>query len=216
MKTKFLAIISSISIVLFASLSSKAEDSYLKINYGITSNNIGVTASSGAITSDDEDEGFMLSGGSMVGDFWGIDLMYYDMGDSKFTVTSDDVIKIDNANFSVDSGNGGDITQNITGFGIGLISSGSSGDDFLSLDYYVKLGVHSWDRDGSTTLLIDDDGFKSKFYNDGIGAYGGIGISINMFSNTSLDLAYDIIGVSNDVSFDNNSTLASAGLRIKF
>ena len=100
MKTKFLAIISSISIVLFASLSSKAEDSYLKINYGITSNNIGVTASSGAITSDDEDEGFMLSGGSMVGDFWGIDLMYYDMGDSKFTVTSDDVIKIDNANFS--------------------------------------------------------------------------------------------------------------------
>ena len=172
MKTKFLAIISSISIVLFASLSSKAEDSYLKINYGITSNNIGVTASSGAITSDDEDEGFMLSGGSMVGDFWGIDLMYYDMGDSKFTVTSDDVIKIDNANFSVDSGNGGDITQNITGFGIGLISSGSSGDDFLSLDYYVKLGVHSWDRDGSTTLLIDDDGFKSKFYNDGIGAMG--------------------------------------------
>ena len=63
---------------------------------------------------------FMLSGGSMIGNNWGVDVVYYDMGDSTITVTSDDTLTI-NANFSVGA-TGGDITQNITGVGLGLIT----------------------------------------------------------------------------------------------
>ena len=216
MNIKFRTIVAVLSLISLTCFSVKAENSYIKVNYGITSNSLGVSATKGSITTDEEDEGFMFSGGSMIGDFWGIDVMYYDLGDSKITVSVDDVITVDNANFAVDTGKSGDITQNTTGFGIGLITAGSSGDDFLSLDYYFKLGLHSWDKEGSTTLLIDNSGFASKFYNDGIGAYGGVGVSLNILTNTSLDLAYDAIGISNDASFSNNSTMASLGLRVKF
>ena len=205
-------------ILFFISFNLKANSNYFKFNYGISSNNIEASAASdtgsGAITTDEDDTGYMLSGGYMIGDNWGVDLMYYDMGDSTITVTKDDILKVENANFSVETA--GDITRNVTGFGIGLITASNNENKLLSLDYYLKLGIHSWDEGGSTTLMDDDTGFKSKYYNKGIGAYGGIGISMNLYENTSLDFAYDIIGVSSSVDFDNNSSLLSAGLRFKF
>ena len=215
MKTKYVSIIFLILLMFFASFSSKAGNSYLKINYGITSSNVEATAAVGTITTDSDDEGFMLSAGGLIGDFWGIDLMYYDLGDTKITVTSDDTITVNQSNFSTGKTNG-DITRNTTGFGLGLIAAGSSEEGFLGLNYYLKLGIHAWDRDGSTTLLLDNDGFKSKYYTQGIGAYGGIGVALNISDNLSLDLAYDLIGISSNASFENNSTLASAGLRVKF
>ena len=205
-------------ILFFVSFNLKANNNYLKLNYGISSNQINASAASGtasgAITKDEDDSGYMLSGGYMIGDNWGVDLMYYDMGETKVTVTTDDILQVDNANFSIATA--GDITRNVTGFGIGLITGSNNDNEFLSLDYYLKLGIHSWNKDGSTTLTDDNTGFKSIYYNKGIGAYGGIGISMNLYENTSLDFAYDIIGVSSSLDFDNNSSLLSAGLRFKF
>ena len=207
-----------ITCILFATSNLKAADSYIKLNYGISSNTVDVKAASGtasgAIGTDEEDEGFILSGGVMIGEAWGVDLMYYDMGDSTISVTTDDILQINNANYSVDSA--GDINRNVKGMGIGLIVAGNSGNDFLSQDFYLKLGMHAWNKDGSTTLMDDNSGFKSKYYNEGIGAYGGIGVAINVFENTSLDLAYDIIGVSSYGDFEDNSSLLSLGLRVKF
>ena len=204
--------------MLFSVSSLKAAENYIKLNYGISSNNIDVKAApstaSGALGLDDEDEGFILSGGVMIGDAWGVDIMYYDMGDSTISVTTDDILQINKANFSVNSA--GDINRNVSGFGVGIILAGDSGNEFLSQDFYLKFGMHAWDKSGSTTLLDDNTGFQSKYYNEGIGAYGGVGVAINLFENTSLDLAYDIIGVSSSGNFDDNSSLLSAGIRVKF
>lgn len=195
----------------------KAENNYIKLNYGLSSSEVGVTATSesGAITSEDEDQGFILSGGFFIGESWGFDLMYYDMGDTTLTVTDDDIIKTDNADFAVDTA--GTITRNVTGTGIGLFLTGEAKESsFLSLDYSVKLGMHAWGHDGSTTLLDDNTGFKSKYYDEGIGAYSGISVGLSILDNTYLELAYDIIGVSSNVDFENTSSLLSAGLKVKF
>ena len=205
-------------VVSLTAFGLKAEGNYIKLNYGISSNTVDVTAASGTdsgtISTDEEDEGFILSGGVMIGEAWGVDLMYYDMGDSTITVTRDDILQINKANFSVSGA--GDISRNVTGMGMGLIVAGDNGSEFLSLSYYFKAGMHAWSKGGSTTLLDDNDGFKSKYYNEGIGAYGGLGVAINLLENTSLDIAYDIIGVSSNGDFDNDSSLLSAGLRVKF
>ena len=118
MKTKYVSFTILILLMISASFSSKAEKNYLKINYGITSNNVEATAASGAITTDSSDQGYMISGGGLIGDVWGIDFMYYDLGDSKITVTSDDRITVKKADFSVVTA--GDIIRNTTGFGSGL------------------------------------------------------------------------------------------------
>tara|TARA_B100001057_G_scaffold493668_1_gene588629 strand:- start:351 stop:1001 length:651 start_codon:yes stop_codon:yes gene_type:complete len=204
-------------LILFITSNLKAESNYIKINYGLSSSEVGVTATSasGAITSDDEDQGYILSGGFIVGESWGVDFMYYDMGDTTITVTDDDIIKVDNSDFAVDTA--GTINRNVTGAGIGLFLTGGAEEaSFLSLDYSLKLGMHAWSQDGSTTLLDDNSGFKSKYYDEGIGAYSGISVGLNILNNTYLELAYDIIGVSSYGDFENTSSLLSAGLKVKF
>ena len=201
-------------LVLLTAFNLSANDNYIKLNYGISTNSIDASASLGSITTDDEDQGFMLSGGTMIGDSWGIDLMYYDMGSSKITVTKDDIIKVNNANFSVATA--GDINRDLSGAGAGFILASDSGNEFLSLDYYLKLGLHAWDKEGSTTLLDNNSGFNSKYYNEGIGAYAGVGIGFNLLENTSLDLSYDLIGMSSNGDFDNSTNFLSAGIKVKF
>ena len=202
------------TVITLFSFNTYADSSYIKLNFGISSNEVDATASSGTISTDDEDVGFILSGGALIGDNWGIDVMYYDMGDSTITVTSDDVLKINGSDYAIYSG--GDITRNVTGLGAGFIATSNSDGEFLSTDIYVKLGLHAWDKEGSTTLTDGNSAFNSKYYNEGIGAYAGAGFAVNVFENTSLDFSYDIIGVSSNGDFDNSSSLLSAGIRIKF
>jgi hypothetical protein len=70
--------------IFFVSVTVKAEN-YFKINYGISNHDMGTTTANGTITHDDEDEGFIISGGAMLGDNWGVDVMYYDLGSSSLT-----------------------------------------------------------------------------------------------------------------------------------
>ena len=114
-----------ISIVLvltsFFSTISKAEESYLRINYGISSHDTGATTTGGTITYDDDDQGFILSGGYMVGDFWGVDFMYYDLGSTSISaLDANDTFKIDSINHLVETA--GTIKNDTTGFGIGKLS----------------------------------------------------------------------------------------------
>ena len=59
----------------------------------------------------------------------------------------------------------------------------------------------------STVAGTGDAGFSGEFYNDGIGAYGGLGLAVKAYQSVSIDIAYDIIGLSNKVGFNNSSTL---------
>jgi len=76
--------------------------------------------------------------------------------------------------------------------------------------------LHSWDKSGSTSILDNSTGFSGAFYNDGIGAYAGLGISINLTSNLTADLSIDTIGLNNIVSFDDSSTIGALGLKYNF
>ena len=196
----------------FVSTISKAETGYMKINYGISSHDLGSTTSIGTITHDDEDEGFIFSAGYMVSDIWGVDFMYFDLGSTAISaLDAGDVFTLGGINHYVATA--GSIQNDISGFGIGLI--GSSNDD-SSWDTYIKVGVHAWDKSGSTTILVNDNDINGEFFSQGIGAYGGIGVGYNVYDNINIDIAYDIIGLSKDASFDSTSTLISLGLGVKF
>ena len=200
----------SLVIILFLSLSIKAEENYIKFNYGISNNEVSTTSTVGTIPTDESDQGFLLSAGTMIGDNWGAELMYYDLGSSSITMDAAEMITIDNVNYEAQSA--GTISNSISGYGVGLILANNEN----LMNFYVKAGFHSWDKSGSTTILDNDNGFSGSFYNQGIGAYGGLGISINVLDNTSIDLAYDIIGLSNNASLENNSSLLSAGIKLSF
>ena len=73
----------------------------------------------------------------MIGNNWGVDVMYYDMGDSTITVTSDDT-NTNGSDYAIYAA--GDITRNVTGLGAGFIATNNSDGEFLSTDIYVKLG----------------------------------------------------------------------------
>lgn len=196
----------------FVSTISNAETGYMKFNYGISTHDTGATTSAGTITYDDEDEGFIFSAGYMVGDLWGVDVMYFDLGSSSIgALDVHDKFKIGNDTHHVTTA--GTINNDISGYGIGIIGSSNNNS---SWDTYLKAGVHSWDKSGSTTLLGNNNHINAEFFSQGIGAYAGIGVSYNVYDAISVDVAYDIIGLSKDASFDSSSTLISLGFRAKF
>ena len=200
----------------FTSSISLAENGYLKINYGISAHDSRTTTTNGTITTDDEDEGFIFSFGSMIGTNWGIDAMYYDLGTSYLaSLDVGDQFKIDGNNYAVETA--GTISHDVSGFGTGLVfATNNEASEYLSVDSYIKIGVHAWDHGGSTTILDNDNAFAGSYYTQGIGGYGGVGVAFNLYDNMSLDLAYDIIGLGKEANFDNSSSLLSAGLRIKY
>ena len=217
MNIKNLLIIAIFNLTLITSASNAAEN-YLKINYGVSNNNTGITTSAqskGTLTLDEEDTGMMFSVGNMVGGFWGVDFTYYDLGSSSVKVDAGSWITSNKVNYVAESA--GTIKNDISGFGLGIIL-GSNNDlsESFNFDYYVKAGAHSWDKSGNTTILDNNDGFKNSFYNEGIGGYGGVGVSMGLYNGIAIDIAYDIIGISNDVSFSNNSSLVSGGIKFKF
>jgi len=192
-------------------------DTYAKINYGISNHANGVTAKVGTIVLDEEDEGFMFSFGRLIGTNWGVDFMYYDLGTSSIKVDAAETIQHDNNKLTYYVDTAGTITNDITGVGLGFILASETENSGLgTVNFYFKAGTHAWDKSGSTTLLLNDDGWNKSFYNEGWGAYGGIGVAADVNEQIAIDISYDMLGISNDVSFDNMATLLSAGLRMKF
>ena len=219
--TNFLKYLFTISIILI-SYNLNAKDNYIKVNYGSASHDLEVSASKNtvgtmtAIKTEDTDDGFLLSAGRMIGDNWGVDLMYYDFGELSVTVDARDYIKLNNNTYEVLTS--GKIKNETKGYGLGFIGAVDAGSEgFGGLSYYVKAGIHAWDRSGTKTTLLDNNvAFNADFNNQGIGAYAGIGFSINLMSNVALDIAYDAMGMSNNASLDNNTSLISGGLKVIF
>ena len=208
-------------IILF-SYNLSAKENYIKVNYGTATHDLGVKATTNnlsvltTIKTDDADDGFLLSAGRMIGNNWGIDLMYYDFGATSVTLDKLDYIKLKNNSYEVRTA--GTIKNETKGYGLGFIGAVDAGSDgFGGLSYYIKAGAHAWDRSGTKTTLLDNNtSFNADFFNEGIGAYAGIGLSINLISNVALDIAYDAMGMSNNVSLDGSTSLVSGGLRVKF
>ena len=194
--------------------SSFANSSYIKLSYGITSNSLSTTSKSGTVVEDSDDEGFILSGGALVGDVWGVDVMYYDLGSTSIKADADEIFSFGGNTYQANTA--GTISNDISGYGVGLFVASSTSGDFLDLSGHLRLGIHSWDKSGSTTILDNDTAFAGDFYNDGVGPYFGLGFSINILENTGLDVSYDSISLSNNASMDENSSILSLGLKYNF
>ena len=205
----------SFFVIIFLSNTVLANTSYFKVSYGTTSNKIGTTTNKvGTIVTDEDDEGFMISGGSLIGDIWGVDFMYYDLGSTSIKVDAKELFVFEGNNYLASSS--GTITNDISGYGGGLYISSSNDSGFLSFSGSLRIGMHAWDKSGSTSILDNNTAFESKFYNKGIGAYAGLGISLNLTDNLAADISYDMIGINNMVSFDDSSTMGSIGLKYNF
>ncbi len=199
-------------VILFSNYSFASN--YLKVNYGLTSSSVGASSTKGTIVTDEEDEGFIVSAGSLIGEVWGLDFIYYDLGSTSIKVDATESFTFEGNNYIASSA--GTISNDISGYGGGLFISSSNDGEFLSVSGTLRLGLHSWDKTGSTSILDNSTGFSGAFYNKGIGAYAGLGISINLTSNLAADLSIDTIGLNNIVSFDDSSTIGALGLKYNF
>ena len=135
----------SFFVIIFLSNTVLANTSYFKVSYGTTSNKIGTTTNKvGTIVTDEDDEGFMISGGSLIGDIWGVDFMYYDLGSTSIKVdASKELFVFEGNNYLASSS--GTITNDISGYGGGLYISSSNDNGFLSfstqLEFKCMLGI---------------------------------------------------------------------------
>ena len=159
----------SIVFLLFFSSNLYAEGNYIIINYGISNHDVGTTAGSKnadsrttTITTDDDDTGFIFSVGRIFEGNWGVDLMYYDLGSSSITVDKLDFVKIDNLEYEVKTA--GTITNDISGYGFGLIGASDLDSGILGMSFYAKAGFHAWNKSGSTSLLDNNNAFMNSIY----------------------------------------------------
>ena len=202
--------------LIFFSLAVNAQDGYLNLKYGISSHESNFTATSGSPTVDEDDEGLMLSAGIFFTDNIGIDVMYYDLGDTSIKVSAGDIISIDNADYLIGSCSG-TISNSVDGYGLGVIvASTPTVGDFLNVGFQGKLGVHQWDKSGSTTL-VHGDSIDGRFYNSGTDLYAGLGVNISMTSSIAISISYDVLGMGDNASsLDDTSSLLGLGLQVSF
>ena len=86
-------------VILILSLSSFAKADYLKLNYELTSNDSAVKLNGTGATIDEDDEGFMISAGTKLYGNFGLEVMYYDLGETSIKGSVGDKIKVDNAGY---------------------------------------------------------------------------------------------------------------------
>ena len=209
-------IIVSLLVFIFISFGISAQDGYLNLKYGISSHDSNFTATSGSPTVDEDDEGLMLSAGIFITDNIGLDVMYYDLGDTSIKVSAGDIISIDGADYLIGTSSG-TISNSVDGYGLGVVvASSPTNNEFLNFGVQGKLGVHQWDKSGSTTL-VHGDSIDGRFYNSGTDLYAGLGVNISMTSSIAISISYDVLGMGDNASsLDDTSSLLGLGLQVSF
>ena len=203
---------------LFIPFALNAQEGYINVKYGITSHDSNFTATKGGSTVDEDDEGYMLSAGVfLIGDNIGLDFMYYDMGGTSIKVNADDIISIDGADYLIGK-TGGTISNTVDGYGLGVVLASSQVDSgFLSFGFQGKLGVHQWDKSGSTTLLFNSQSIDGRFYDSGTDLYAGLGVNLGLTQSIALNASYDVLGFDDSASsLDSASSMYSLGLTLSF
>ena len=203
---------------LFIPFALNAQEGYINVKYGITSHDSNFTSTKGGSTVDEDDEGYMFSAGLfLIGDNIGLDFMYYDMGGSSIKVNAIDIIRIDGADYLVDQ-KGGTISNTVDGYGLGIVLASSPiGDGFLNFGIQGKLGLHQWDKSGSTTLLQLDSSIDGRFYDSGTDLYAGLGVNLGLTEAIAINASYDVLGFDDSASsLDSASSMYSVGLTLSF
>ena len=203
-------------IITFFYLTPLSAANYLKANYGVSSFDVDFSAYKGSPSSDEEDSGYSLSAGLGIGDNWGVDLMYYDLGTSSITGSAKDIATIDGQRYEFKSA--GTISRDTSGYGSGIFFSTSNDSGFLSVGITGKLGFHYWDRDGSTDLLVNGNTtIESHFFDSGFDAYYGVGVDLGLTESLSINLSYDAMSFADQgFSSEDMGTLASLGITAAF
>ena len=218
MKLKLLFFIILSFLFSFSALS--ADKGYIHVNYGITAHSVGHThvysypGGTSTTTVDEEDQGFMVSGGFLIGSNWGVDVMYHDLGNTSIKGDANDIFQLDGSQYQFSSA--GTISNSTTGYGLGVIGFISPEEDGL-INAFAKIGLHDWDRSGSTTLLTDNTNINSRFFDDGVDLYAGFGVDINVLESLSVNLSYDTLGFEDSAStLSRTTSLISLGLSASF
>ena len=155
----------------------------------------------------------MVSGGILIGSNWGVDLMYHDLGNTSIKGDANDIFELDGSQYQFSSA--GTISNSTSGYGLGLIGFMSPEEGFINA--FAKIGLHDWDRSGSSTILTDNTNINSRFFDDGIDLYAGFGIDINVLESLAINFSYDTLGFEDDAStLSRTTSLLSLGLSASF
>ena len=204
-------------VIIFGfSMSAKAD--YIKANYGFSSlaDNVTKHANYSGTKIDTDDEGYSVTAGINVLSNIGVEAMYYDLGTTTITGNKGDVITFDKADYQFSKN--GTVKNDTSGYGIGFFGTTGDSSGFLSFSATGRLGVHVWDRSGSTTAITDTNStLKNSFYNDGADLYYGIEIDTGITESMSFNISLDGMSFADaGLSTDDMATMIGLGLKLNF
>ena len=212
MKKLFFVLMLSLSLSLF-SLIAKAD--YLKATYGLSSLGSDMSKKGGSATIDQDDSGFMINAGKTIWSGLGVEAMYYDLGESSIKGSVGDKITLDDATYVFTTA--GTVSNETSGYGLGIFATTGNAEGLLSFSGTIRLGLHNWDRSGSTSLMYESSkAFDTRFYNDGVDMYFGIEVNAGLTDSLALNVSYDSMGFADEGSLDDSGSLASIGLLFNF
>ena len=146
MYTKFIYFL----FILFFSNNIHADEFNIKINYGTVSHASVATSGLSTVKFDNDDLGYKISLAKIINEYSGVEIIYYDLGDSSIQGNKDDLFTHDGAKYQFKKS--GTISRNTSGFGIGGILS--SPEQILYSKGYIKLGFHHWDHSKNTYRAV--------------------------------------------------------------
>ena len=212
MYTKFIYFL----FILFFSNNIQADEFNIKINYGTVSHASVATSGLSTVKFDNDDLGYKVSLAKIINEYSGVEIIYYDLGDSSIQGNKDDLFTHDGAKYQFKKS--GTISRNTSGFGIGGILS--SPEQILYSKGYIKLGFHHWDHSGTTDLLVGSfDTFKPHYYNTGYDLYSSLGLDFEFIDDLQINIEYSYFSF-NDSTFGQivgtPSNLLSVGIGYSF
>jgi outer membrane protein W len=195
------------SLLSFGAVHSNAEY-YMGVEFGAADHdaNIDIVAGSGSIT--DSDSSSKLFFGYHFTPSIALEFQYANLGESASSFTDGSTVKFGNANIDILAGEGGTTTSEATSLGISGVYRFNAGGTTRP---FVKLGLHSWDVDNSTTstgLVASDTSGTDIFY--------GVGLDISIAKQWALSVSYDVYDIDNDLEGIDEISTFGAGIHYKF
>ncbi len=202
------AAIASASLLMAVCSHADSSPYYVGVEFGSADHdaNIEIVSGDGSIT--DSDSGNKIFFGYHFTSNVALEIQYADLGESSSTFSDGSTVSFTGTNINFFPGEGGGTTSEVTTFGIsGVYRFNTDG----SVKPFVKLGLHSWDVDNSTSstgLTAGDTSGTDVFY--------GVGLDVSIAKQWALSVSYDVYDIDDELEAIDEVSTFGAGVNYKF
>jgi hypothetical protein len=207
---KILSVATLASVTLLSGAYSHADDSkyYVGVEFGTADHESNISIVSGAGSVTDSDSGSKLFFGYRLTSNVALELQYTNLGESASSFTDGSTVTFGNNSVNILAGEAGATTSEVTSFGVSGVYQFNVESGVRP---FVKLGLHSWDVENSTTssgLVAGNTSGTDIFY--------GVGLDIAVAKQLALSVSYDVYTMDDDSEAIDEISTFGVGVNYKF